>query len=353
MRFVSILSLNLSLLFIAGCKAQLSPGQLFSSSSSQTSSQSEPEGGSSPSSEAAPAGNMPASVAKNSDKGKKTEATPPEEPGSELAKIAVTKRFPQLKPEDSFNQAKIAEALALVTGDMIVHTVAFEAGYGADYDYMPSPRSRESQPAQAQGDECTTGKGLAKYGAIVIQEQSPAVLGIRRCTNVSGLLEKNTPGVIWSAGGSSKRVIFVTLDGGRYEARADKLTIGNPAASAWPKPMLHQYLMMRDIESLAKDGHIAGTGAADMTAAGDAWVACNKKVWEKATPEYDANDASALDWRTKEARGRQITAKYEKMSDTQCGPHEKKLEATAISVHESVVKARAATYEAAKAKFGK
>lgn len=353
MRSVTILSLNLSFLFIVGCKAQLNPGALFSSSSSQTSSQSEPEGGSSPSSEAAPAGDAPASAANDSGKGKKTEAAPPEKPGSKLAKIAVTKRFPQLKPEDSFNQAKIAEALALATDDMIVHTMAFEPGYGADHDYKPSPRSFESGPGLAQGDECKTGKGLTKYGAIVIQEQSPAVLGIRLCANMNGVLEENTPGVIWSTSGPDSRVIFVTLDGGRYEARADKLAIGKPAASAWPKPMHDQYLLMRDIQSLAKEGYIAGTGAADMTAADDAWIACNRKVWDKATPEYDANDAAALDWRTKEARGKQITARYEKMSDTQCGPHEKKFEAAALSVHESVAKARAATYEAAKAKFGK
>lgn len=264
---------------------------------------------------------------------------------------SVTKALPQFKAEDAFDLAKVKEAIALVPPESIVHTVPFVPGNGADYEYRPSPRSAESAAVKGHGDSCVTKKGIAKFGLLSFKESNPGRLGLVVCDTVPGLLAENTPGIVWSIQG--RKATFVTLDGGVYEARTEKLVPGVPTTDAWGKPLQHAYLMVRDVDALTKSGHIAAEAAGVFEKARDTWAACNDKVWEKAEPELKKNAAAAIDYNTKEARRAQIVAKYDKVVDAQCGQHQKSYEAAIEKILEPRTKQRLDIYEDAKKRLAK
>jgi hypothetical protein len=227
--------------------------------------------------------------------------------------LAVTRKLPQFRIEDSYDLAKVAEAMKLVTKDMVFHTKDFLDRS----DWAPSPETAGHSADTNDAANCETA-GLGAAGAYVSEEAGAGTtfLKLGACPPPAQPTAK-TAGVAWGMDGGW--VIFVTLDGGRYRFGPQKLEQGTIAASAM-SAYRHRLLREWQIQELAKIGQQDAQAALDAAnPAGKAWSACANKIWDAAQPEYDANGAAALMPDAKRARAEKITARYQGMIDAQCG----------------------------------
>jgi hypothetical protein len=228
----------------------------------------------------------------------------------------VADKFPQFYPADSYDLAKVAEAMKLVTPDMIVHTRS-EIDRN---DYHPSPLIDHSGPARRQA--CTGTGPLAAFEAYVSEDEQNGPfslhLSLGNCTRDEPV-RRGVPGVMWAEDKHTESVVFVTFDGGRYNVDPKSLNPGTVPKAHWPAmldPFLGEWHAQQLVAIGQHDAEEPLTKAAD---AEQRWSSCATPLARKSSAEVDAvgGPGSSDDH---QARRDAIAAKYTGQIATACGP---------------------------------
>lgn len=283
-----------------------------------------------------------------------------------LVAIAVTTKLPQFKPEDSGNLAKIGEALQAADAAMFVRASAKGAEHATWAPASAFIGGSEGSlggrvtgyPAE-EGWEKGKGAGLQKYGGILKehpQYASPSRLRLHTLKGWPPPLAANTPGLIWML--SSSKIVFVALDGGRYELdlpydlekEGTPIEPGLAPQGSWPAPLQHALVDVDSVRGFAKGGAVPAKVGADIEALDDAWFECANKVWGEGKKEQDTIEASQGSADQKRGRLSGIPKKYELKALKDCAPTTKKLEQGLVKFIEARNAERSALYEKAKAR---
>jgi hypothetical protein len=283
-----------------------------------------------------------------------------------LEAIAVIKKLPQFKPEDSGNLAKIAEALQAVDASMLVR-VNDKGAAGARWAPASEYIGGVSQSLGGQVGGFPTdepwqkdkGAGLQKYGGVLKERPqfgSPSRLRLHTLKGWPPPLAANTPGLIWML--DSSKIVFVSLDGGRYELSLSgdvekegvPIEAGLAPQASWPPPLQHALVDVDSVRGFAKGGAVPAKVGTDIEALDDAWFECVNKVWREGQKEHDTVEASQGAINEKVGRLSGIPKKYEAKAIKDCAPATKKLEQGLVQFIEARNAERTALYEKAKAR---
>lgn len=234
------------------------------------------------------------------------EKSPAEVAAAELEPMSVVKRFPQFKPEDSGNLAKVAEAYQLVTADMLFRCAdhcgawyaPFPTSYGNGRGGLGFVKEKDLKQGPATEEEK---KGpLAKYNAWlradyefgdwshqVVKSSWLAIFQLAFKT-----LPGNAPGIVWNV--DKTDVIFVTPEGGRYwDSAADygkpRFVKGLAPASEWPAPLQNNLLFREHVVEMNKQGLVDKKLADEVETIFSKWKECAQKVFVPAQKEIEAN----------------------------------------------------------------
>lgn len=253
------------------------------------------------------------------------EPSPYDQMTAALEPTLIMKKFPQFKPQDSSNLAKVAEAMALADATMFVRYRS-RGHYNPHYqpaamhidDVFHSDSGFGGYPTDEPWDKKKA--GVLKWGGVLIGETGVAPnwvdgqhfgrdntvapknrirlidhpahnIRMREAKGWPDPLADGTPGILWE---SADGYIFVTLDGGRYRlvafgGDAEKgypFEAGLGKSSEWPAPMQHVLLDDHSLSYLHKGGGSTSAGAADLSAAQEDYRTCGTKVWEAARPDF-------------------------------------------------------------------
>jgi hypothetical protein len=246
------------------------------------------------------------------------------ERGKALRAGSVVAKLPNVKPEDSFDLDKVAAAFAALDGTAVMATRGSELAV-----WTPSPLGRGDQAVSNRTRGGTCGKkGLEAFGSSYLRESS-GIGGITLEHDLCDLdyqhVPVGTPGVVWSTTeeqeGKTTNIVFVTLDGGRYEMQdhdwLEPVLSGDAPVAKWPTFPLHSFLGQREISRLVDARSKAAT--ASLEAAKKAWDGCMSPVLDREEAEYRANNAAAQTSAQKDAKNAATAAKYEKVRDKTCG----------------------------------
>jgi hypothetical protein len=281
-----------------------------------------------------------------------------------LTPLSVAKRMPSFKPEESGNLAKVAEAFAQTTPDMLVHVTQAGAknarwtpasahignvhqGLGGTVVHGPSDEKWDKSKG-----------GIAKFGGVLVpmraEYNSPNRLRLYGLQGFSGELAVGTPGIIWEVDGGT--VVLVTLDGGRYQISVenDGTKILEPGAgpqASWPAPLQHALFDVDNIRALAKGNAVAAQVGKDIEAADDGWFECINEQWKKAKTELDKVEASSASANDKWGRMGGVRKSAELAAPKTCEPKKKALDAALTKFIEARNVERLAVFEKAKTKL--
>jgi hypothetical protein len=298
-------------------------------------------------------------------------ATPPPEKtefdkaGEKLTAMSVVKRWPSFKPEDSGNLAKIEELLKSLDAAALVRISAqgSEKGHWAPASqyYGGAQNSLggrvEGYPLDDAWDK--NAKGIAKHGGALrarIAFGEPSRLRTATLKGWPVKLAVGTPGVVWMVDGT--RVVFVSLDGGRYELELsnhpDKegmpVEMGAGSPASWPAPIQHALIDVESIRGFAKGGAVPDKTGKDIEALDDGWWSCVNKAWDEGRKESDKIEASQDGADKKRGKLSSIPKRYEEKAAKDCEPAKKKLEEGLLGFIEARIKERTALYDKAKAR---
>lgn len=296
---------------------------------------------------------------------KPREKSPTEIFAADLERISVVKRFPQFKPEDAGNLAKVAEAYQLVTADMLVHCSdscgAWYAphpvkdgkgglGFVKDKDLKQGPATEEERKAP-----------LAKYNAWlrpdyefgdwthqVVKSSWLSVFQLEFRT-----LRPNTPGIVWNVEGHD--VFMVTPDGSRYwESPADNngkpiFVKGLPPVSAWPEPLRNTVLRHEHVQEMSKRGLVDKKLADELDGIHEKWNDCAKKVFAPAQKEIEGNLTGSAQYYSAANRNNLVRRKYNDKAMQECGG--KRAEAILVEIIAKREKEQRALFEKNKARL--
>ena len=279
-----------------------------------------------------------------------------------LTPLGLMKRSPAFKPEDSGNLAKVAEALAAATPDMLVHVTEIGSKRAS---WMPASR-RIGNVTQGLGGTVSHGPsdekwdkqkpGIAKFGGILIpmrsEFNSPNRLYLYAMQGFPAPLAVGTPGILWDVDGGT--VVFVAFDGGRYEMSVSDGKVVEPGIgpqASWPAPLQHALIDVGNIRALAKGTAVAAQVGTDIEAADDAWFTCVNEQWKKAKSELDKAEASPASANDKWGKLGGIRKSAELAAPKTCEPKKKALDAALTKFIEARNVERLAVLEKAKAKF--
>jgi hypothetical protein len=282
-----------------------------------------------------------------------------------LTPLALRTRSSQFTPEDSGNLAKVSEALALVTPDMLVRVTergAKEARWSPASPYVGISEhaggSFGLNPSDKSWAEAKGKGGLAKWGGDLdhggIHFNRPSRPRLYALKGWAPPLAVGTPGFIWELHGGT--VVFITLDGGRYQ-----ISVGSEAApvfdkgagpqSSWPAPLQHALVDVDAVRMFAKGRAIPDAVAKDIDTLDDGWFDCVNKVWKTTKDEMDRVEASALSANDKWGRLSGIEKAAEMKAPKQCAPELKKLETGLVTFIDKRNGERTAIYDKAKSRF--
>jgi len=282
-----------------------------------------------------------------------------------LTPLALRTRFAQFAPEDSGNIAKVAEAMALVTPDMLVRLA--ERGTSEAHWSPASPRIGTTDYASgsfnlAPSDTSWSGAkakgGLAKWGGDLdhggVHFGRPSRPRMYALKGWAPPLALGTPGFIWEIEGST--VVFITLDGGRYEmgvgnVAAPLVEKGAGASSSWPAPLQHALVDMSTVHMFAKAKAVPEDVVKEIDALDAGFSECVDKVWKTAKDDAERIEASSLSANDKWGRLSGIAKSAEQRAPKACAPELKKLEARLVTVIDTRNRERVALHEKAKSRF--
>ncbi len=238
-----------------------------------------------------------------------------------LTPLAVRTRFPEVKPEDSANLAKVADVVGRATADMFVHYVSrgqtdwlphvqvVPASFGAFGFGGVGRTSDEAWDAKAKGLAHYGGKnqGFSHYDTP--QGNHMQVLTLQ---GYAPQLAERTPGLVWELDGTT--ATFVTLDGDRYQVDLSKsdtgqtLDAGAGQPATWPAAAADALLTVPDVYSLAKAGAIPQKSSDDLIALDTKWTQCAAKVWSGAQRQVDTGHFNEADRKDYEKKARTTCA---------------------------------------------
>jgi hypothetical protein len=278
--------------------------------------------------------------------------------------MTVLAKYPQYKPQDSGNLAKIAEVFATAPPELFVH--ASTAG----------AKKAHWAPASAHIDDVNQGlggpigyghteeawdknkSGIAKYGGklvpMLVEYGSPNRLRMHELKGWPPPLADGTPGLLWEMNDGT--AVLVAIDGGRYEISLESdgvapVDAGAGPMASWPPALQHTLIDVDSIRGLAKGGAIpAATGKAAEDA-DDGWFNCTNDVWKATKTELDKAEASPSSANDKWGRMGGIRKSAELRVPTKCGPEQKKLDAWLTAFIEARNKERQALYAKAQARL--
>jgi hypothetical protein len=281
-----------------------------------------------------------------------------------LTPLSVMKRTPAFHPEDSGNLAKVAEAFAQATPDMLVHVTAMGSknarwtpasahignehqGLGGTVIHAPSDDAWDKSKG-----------GIANFGGMLVPMRSefgsPNRLHLYGLKGFPAELAVSTPGIIWEV--DSGTVVLVTFDGGRYQIAIDNgrskiLEPGAGPSASWPAPLQHALFDVDNIRALAKGNAVAAQVGKDIEATDDGWFECMNEQWKKAKAELDKIEASQISANDKYGRLGGVRKSAELAAPKTCDPKKKQLDAALTKFIEGRNTERLALFEKAKAKF--
>jgi hypothetical protein len=292
------------------------------------------------------------------------EKSPAEKYSDGLKAHSVIVRFPEFKPQDAGNLAKVEAAFKKAKSDMFFHVVE---GYTEQFRWVPASglidntdHGAGSVLIQGRGEDKWNpkAKGIKRYGLSFITPcrfGSPCRIRQLSLEGWPQPIKPSTVGVVWNVNGSF--VTLVTPDGGRYRVgqwwgdfakKGGPLKAGVPAKASWPKPLQHETCDLAVIKLLAKGGAITKAEADAVSALGDAYFTCKKNVWKKGRKALDKVKASKEDANRKHGKLSGITKRHEKLADKQCAKTVKKYEKGVIAFIKARSKKRLALYKAVK-----
>jgi hypothetical protein len=290
------------------------------------------------------------------------EKSPAEKYSDGVKANSVVVRFPELKPQDAGNLAKVEAAFKKAKSDMFFHVVE---GYTEKFRWVPASGLIDNTDhgagnvlIQGRGDDTWSpkAKGIKRYGISFI---TPCRFGSPCRIRQLGLkgwpqpIKASTVGLVWNVNGSF--ITLVTPDGGRYrvgqwwnefKAKGGPLKAGVPAKASWPKPLQHETYDLAVIRLLAKGGAIDKAEADAVAALGDAYFTCKKGVWKKGRKAQEKVEASKEDANKKYGKLTGIAKRHEKLADKQCAKTVKKYERGVIKFIKARSKKRLALYKA-------
>jgi hypothetical protein len=213
------------------------------------------------------------------------------------------------------------------------------------------PRSDPWNPSGA--------KGVAKYGGVLvnnlIEYGSPNRLHMGLLKGWPPPLAVNTPGLVWQI--DSGNVVFVTLDGGRYEISIDEtdtkglpVTAGLASVASWPPPLQHALWDVESIRALAKAGVITQDAGHDIEALDDLWWSCVNDLWAKTKTSLDKIQATPTSANEMYGRLAATRKSAELALPKTCGPSRDKLDQGLAKFIEARNKDRQTLYAAAQAR---
>lgn len=285
----------------------------------------------------------------------------------ELAKKSVVARFPQFKPADAGNLAKVAEAYQLATADMVMHCAD-------DCNAWYAPHPVEGQQGQG-GLGFVDDKDLRDGPATEAEKKSPLAKfnGWLRpnyelgewthhiikwsALNVFQLefkrLEAKTPVLVWNV--AETDVIVVTPDGSRYwdsplhNNEKPVFLAGTPPVAEWPKPLRNNLLFAEHIKEMTRLGLIDQKLGTEYTGIQDKWNECVQKVFVPAQKEVEGNLAGGQRAFTVSARNKLLVRSYNTKAMATCGGN--RAEAILVEILTKREKEQRALYEKNKARL--
>ncbi len=298
------------------------------------------------------------------------------------AGLTVMKRFPEFKPQDSGNLAKVKEAFSKATKDM---WLTFQPGK-ENYEPIYSPASGHidntihagaglgGHPAE---DGWEKNSQLAKFGAVVrgatiapeqsmqLRTQSHVESGTTFLSNsntnirmydlkaTKKPLAAGTPGLLWE---TDDGLVFVTVDGGRYRVvhyQDAPFVEGVAAPSSWPPPLQHSLLDRDSLDYLVKGNASQTKAATELDAIEKRYQECSDKTWNASKDQFKGITTADLQWHTKAARGGVLAEKIVTQVDKACGKEVAAYEKALVGAIEARNKERTALYEDSKATAAK
>ncbi len=257
-----------------------------------------------------------------------------------LAAISVTKKFPQFKPEDAGNFAKVAEAWNLATAEMLMHC---SDRCGAWYAPYPVPQGggngkgglgfvEESKMPQGPATEREKKAPLSKFngwlrpnyefGDWTHQVVKSSWLTIYQFEFRK--LQPKTPVLVWDV--ENDDVILVTADGSRYwDSPADNngrphLDPGVPQVGEWPAPVRNNLLFREHVAELGKAGLVDKKAADEIESIHSKWSECAQKVFVPAQKEIEGNlSAGNVQFFAAKNRNQIALRKYNDKAFVDCG----------------------------------
>jgi hypothetical protein len=279
-----------------------------------------------------------------------------------LTPLGLMKRNPSFKHEDSGNLAKVTEALAAATPDMLVHVTDIGSKKAS---WTPASR-HIGDTIQGLGGTVSHGPsdekwdkskgGIAKFGGVLLpmrsEYNSPNRLHLHAREGFPAQLAVGTPGIVWDVDGGT--VVFVAFDGGRYEMSVGEGKVVEPGIgpqASWPAPLQHALVDVDTIRALAKGNAVPAQLGKDIEAADDAWWSCFNEVWKKTKTELDKVEASSAPANDKWGKLGGIRKTAELNAPKTCEPKKKDLDAALTKFIEARNVERLAVFEKAKARF--
>ncbi len=221
---------------------------------------------------------------------------------ADLQSISVRAKFPEQKPEDSANLAKIEAVFAKADVSMFVrYKKPSQSGWAGRAEVVPSNFSGIGYAGgdfATDDDEANRHKLALKHGMKLIGISSAESdvgnhMLVRRSDKRDELADK-TPGLVWEVDGS--RVVFITFDGARYvvdlnQSSANDVPIERGAGpqASWPAPLQDTYADITYVSSLVKAGAHPQRTVDELEAVDKEWNDCVAKAWK---PKRIAKDVS-------------------------------------------------------------
>jgi hypothetical protein len=255
-----------------------------------------------------------------------------------LAALAVVTKQPTFTPADSVSLEKVALAFAnLDPAQVVVLTKKSWARW------TPAP-GVDVESKRYKGDFLCKDSPLAPFGGGYLREESG--FGTIRlehdlCRRVEtepidySHLPEGTAGVIWSTEVEARnardvrsKLIFVTLDGGRYEMEEvhwEPSLFEQKRPSALPKDSVHAFLGRFELEKLGNAGDAAAKAAAQkLETIKKTWDACMSPVLDREEAEYAQNAANSVTLSQRDGKNAITAKKFAKLREETCGAHKVK-----------------------------
>jgi hypothetical protein len=275
-------------------------------------------------------------------KGSPPPPKPPEKSADEvlaekLAPLSVTKRFPQFKPEDSGNLAKVAEAWNLATADMLMHCNDSCSAWYAPYPLEGGNGRgglgfvKDKDIPQGPATEQEKKNALAKYNAWLRPNyefgewtQQPVKSSWLTTYQFEfRQLQPRTPVLVWDV--EKTDVIVVTPDGSRYwDSPADnngkaRLDPGAPPVAQWAAPLRNNLLFKDHVVAMNKAGLVDKKAADEIESIHAKWSECAQKVFLPAQKELEGNLTANTQYHAASKRNSIALRKFNDKAYAECG----------------------------------